>query len=174
MPSKTAYHTKKKKIELKLNSLIKWPAFYISRYREYLSEPREVRYVIEQHYRIREITNIQSVLVSDFHKVWRLLQMDPNFSVEDLTQMSKVYRNILDNSLKNTDLLIHIASSFSSPMSNGQRHRLINRVGDKIEKNYRDLKHANKYHIFISLQRADSKSQIQLLRRIYGIKPLTK
>lgn len=157
--------------ELKLNEIFKWSDFYTTLYRKYYSEFKEVKHVIKQYNRIREITRMQGLLVSDYQKVWWLLQIDPNFSAEELLKMSRVYEGILNISLTNTDLLIHIISSFSASMSDNQRLEIINRVGDQIEKNYRDLQHFNRAYIFITLQRADSQSQLQHLKKIYEINP---
>lgn len=159
---------------LKLNEISKASNFYSTLYEEYFAELKDAKHMINQYRQIREITRIQSLVVSEYQKVWWLLQKDPNFSAPELEQMSQDYQGILENSLKNTDLLIHIISSFSAHMTDGQRLKLIKNVEAKVQKNFRVLRHYNLHNCLISLQRADSVGQKDHLEKIYGLKSLNR
>src|SRR5690606_36230723 len=136
---------------MRLNEITKTSNFYNTLYEEYFAELKDAKHMINQYRQIREITRIQSMVVSEYQKVWWLLQKDPNFSAAELDQMSQDYQGILENSLKNTDLLIHIISSFSASMTDGQRLKLIKNVEAKVQKNFKVLRHYNFHNCLISL-----------------------
>lgn len=122
-----------------------------------------------QYLQIREITRVQSLVISEYQKVWWLLQKDPNFSAAELEQMSLYYQYILASSLKNIDLLIHVISSFATSMTDGQRLKLIKNIDGKIQKNSKALRRYNIQNCLTSLQRANSIVQKDHLKRIYGL-----
>jgi len=158
----------------KLNEISRSSHFYNQLYEEYFAELKNAKHMITQYHKIREIARIQSLVVTEYQKVWWLLQKDPNFSAGELRQMSHNYQDILESSLMNTDLLIHVISSYSSSMTDGQRLKLIRNVETKVYKNFKVLQHYNRHNGLISLQRAHTSQQQKHIKLLYGLKPINQ
>src|SRR5690606_2709403 len=135
---------KNKMSMLKLNAINKASIFYNTFYKKYFAVLKDAKLLINQHRNIQEIIRIQSIVVSEYQKVWWLLQNDPNFSAIEINQMRRNYHTILESSLNNNTLLIHIISSLSVRMTYGLRVNLIKNVGAKVQENFKVLRH---YHI---------------------------
>lgn len=159
---------------LKQNEITKSSQFYENLYHEFFSDLKNAKHLMTQYYKIREIARIQSLVVSDYKKVWWLLQKDPNFSSEELKQMSGNYQSILERSLENTDLLIYVISTFSVSMTESERIKLISDVETKVKENLKVLQHYNFHNGLISLQRAKSAVQREHLKSLYELKPLNQ
>lgn len=54
-------------------------------------------------------------------------------------------------------------------MSDAKRLEIINAAADRIEVNYNDLKTFNQQGIVISLQRAKSQNDVDVVKKLYGI-----
>lgn len=125
--------------------------------------------MITQYQKTREIIRIQCLVVSEYQKTWWLLQKDPSFSTGEIKQMCRNYQCILEDSLTNTALLIHILSSFSSSMTDRQRLKLISNAEAKVYKNFKVLQHYNFHNGLISLQRANTATQRNHIKLLYGL-----
>jgi len=159
---------------LKLNEITKTSHFYNTLYEEYFAELKSAKHMTTQYHKIREITRIQSLVVSDYQKTWWLLRKDPHFTAEEIKQMSFNYDSILENSLQNTDLIVHIISSFSTSMTDGQRLKLISYVEAKVQKNYKILRHYNFHNGLISLQRANTAAERNHIKTLYELHPINQ
>lgn len=149
--------------------LAKRPTFITPYTKNAMHNIKMEKHMSNQYLQIREITRIQSLVISEYQKVWWLLQKDPNFSATELEQMSLYYQCILASSLTNIDLLIHVISSFATSMTDGQRLKLIKNIDSKIQKNSKVLRRYNIHNCLTSLQRANSIVQKDHLKRIYGL-----
>src|SRR6218665_540799 len=155
--------------KLRLDEISDWVERQRVLYRDYFEELAKVKAVIAYYHRIKDITNKQVRLVAEYRRAWDLFRQDDHFSEEEIIYMGKVYPGILDKSLENLDQLFMVISSFATTMSDAKRMEIINQAGDKIDRNYADMKTFNRQNIVLSLQRAKDLQEVAILKSLYGI-----
>lgn len=155
--------------ELHLNEITDWVQKQKDLYAEYFDELWKVKTIISYYHRIKEITERQVQLVSQYKQAWSTLQQDKHFTADELDYMQKVYTGIINESLKNIDLLMLVINSFDTQMTDAQRLQLINNAGDNIDRNYADLSRFNNQNALLSLQRARGQDDIDMVKKIYGL-----
>ncbi|MEO7214943.1 conjugal transfer protein TraI [Mucilaginibacter sp.] len=155
--------------KLKLNEISDWSQKQKDLYNGYYTELSEVKSVIASYERIREVTEKQASLVSQYNHAWGLLKSDRHFTVDELSYMQKVYSGILQESVKNLDEILLVVSSFKTQMSDAKRLELINKSAAKVDTNCSDLKQFNNQNYLLSLQRAKSENEVLTLKKYYGI-----
>ena len=155
--------------KLKLDEISDWAQKQKDLYSQYYNELKEVKAIVSQYQRIRDISTKQARLLSDYQRSWGLLRQDDHFTNDELNYMEKVYKGILDDSLENMEHIFLIVESFSTSMSDAERLELINKAADRIDRNYDDLKTFNHQNVVLSLQRAKGSKEVEQMRRLYGI-----
>lgn len=155
--------------KLKLDEITDWVEKQKQLYKDYYEELQKVKAIISYYKRIKEITEKQVRLVEEYKRAWGLFKQDKHFSTEELSYMSRVYSGILDESVKNLDQIFVVINSFQTQMSDAKRLEIINAAADRIDTNYNDLKTFNQQGIVISLQRAKSQNDVDVVKKLYGI-----
>ena len=155
--------------KLKLNEISDWAQKQKDLYSQYYNELKEVKAIVTQYQRIRDITSKQAKLLSDYQRAWGLLRQDSHFTPEELSYMEQVYRGILEGSMSNMEHIFMIVESYATSMSDAQRLELINKAADRIDRNYDDLRKFNRQNALLSLQRAKTEKEVEQVRRLYGI-----
>lgn len=155
--------------KLKLTEIADWTTRQKELYGKYFDELARVKAAIAYYQRIRDITQRQGDIISEYRQAKSQFAKDKHFSAKELDMMEDVFRGILDASLKNIDQLLLVVNSFKVQMSDGKRLEIINAVAGKIEENYQDLKRYNASQVSVSLSRAKEAGDVNLVRRLYGI-----
>lgn len=155
--------------KLKLDEISEWTEKQKELYKNYYEELMKVKTLITHYQRLRDIVDKQQRLVSEYQQAWGLLQQDDHFNSEELAYMQKVYNGILEESVDNIDIIFMVVESFTTSMSDAERLELINDAANRIDANYDDLKLFNKQNMLLSLQRARSKGDVQMIKKIYGL-----
>ena len=155
--------------KLKLDEISEWTEKQKELYKNYYEELMKVKTLITYYQRLRDIVEKQQRLVSEYQRAWGLLQQDDHFNSAELTYMQQVYNGILEESIDNIDIIFMVIESFTTSMSDAERLELINDAADRIDANYDDLKLFNKQNMLLSLQRARSKGDVQMIRKMYGL-----
>ncbi|MXN91735.1 conjugal transfer protein TraI [Flavobacterium sp. Sd200] len=155
--------------KLKLDEISEWTEKQKELYKGYYEELMKVKAMVSYYQRIRDIVDKQERLVSEYQNAWGLLQQDDHFTPNEITYMEKVYNGILGESIENIDVIFMVVESFTTSMSDAERLEMINETADRIEANYDDLKLFNKQNMLLSLQRARSKADVDMIKRMYGL-----
>ncbi|MBC5862869.1 conjugal transfer protein TraI [Flavobacterium turcicum] len=155
--------------KIKLKEISDWTEKQKDLYQNYYEELTKVKGVIANYQRIKDITQKQVRLVDAYESAWRLFQKDKHFNSGELDYMQKVYSGILNESMKNIDQIFLILNSFTTTMSDSERLKIINSAADMIDANYDDLMLFNRQNVLLSLQRAKTKSDIEAIKKFYGI-----
>lgn len=155
--------------KLKLDEISEWTEKQKELYKGYYEELMKVKAMVSYYQRIRDIVDKQQRLVSEYQDAWGLLQQDDHFTSDEIAYMEKVYNGILGESIENIDVIFMVVESFTTSMSDAERLEMINGAADRIEANYDDLKLFNKQNMLLSLQRARSKADVDLIKRMYGL-----
>ncbi len=155
--------------KMKLDEIADWTEKQKEQYRKYYEELAKVKSLIAYYQRIKEITQKQGKLVAEYRRVWGLFQQDENFTAEELEYMATVYAGMLEESVKNIDLIALIIKSFTTQMADAKRLEIINHAADQVEKNYDDLKLFNQQNMLLSLQRAKTEHDVEAVKKLYGL-----
>lgn len=155
--------------KLKLTEISDWTEKQKNLYSEYYEELWKIKSAIAYYKRIKDLTLKQVAIVDEYKWAWGLFNKDKHFKPEELEQMEKVYKGILDESIKNLDMIILVVNSFKTQMTDAKRLELINDAVNKMDGNYSDLKRYNQENIQLSIQKSRSLDETAKLKEIYGI-----
>jgi hypothetical protein len=155
--------------ELKLNEIAEWTEKYRKLYEEYYDELWKVKNILATYQRVRQIMDKQVRVVDEYTQAWKLIRQDDNFTKTELDYIYTIYKGILQESAINLDQLLVVTNSFKTQMTDEQRLRIINEAGDRIEQNLTDLLAFNGQVYQVSLSRARSQSEIERVKKMYGL-----
>jgi hypothetical protein len=155
--------------KLKLDEISNWTEKQKEQYKKYYEELAEVKAIISYYQRTRDITKKQLLLVDEYNRAWSLIKQDNHFTADEISYMEKVYSGILDESLKNIDQIHLIIKSFTTKMSDAKRLELINNAADQVDTNYSDLVQFNRQNSLLSLQRAKTETEVEVIKKLYGL-----
>ncbi|OJV54265.1 MAG: conjugal transfer protein TraI [Bacteroidetes bacterium 43-16] len=155
--------------KLKLDEISDWTEKQREQYQQYFDELQKVKMLLSYYQRIKDITQTQAALLAEYRRVWSLVSGDQHFTAKEISYMAKVYMGILSETASNVDELAIIVNSFQTQMSDAKRLEFINRIADKVEENYTDLKTFNAENGQLRLQRVKSASEAAYIKRIYGL-----
>ncbi len=155
--------------KLKLTEISDWSQKQKDLYGNYYNELWQVKSIIAYYERIKDMTEKQAALVSQYNRTWNLLKQDKHFSVGELEYMQKVYSGILQESVKNLDEVLVVINSFKTQMSDAKRLELVNKAADRVDTNCSDLKQFNNQNYILSVQRAKDENEVLTLKKYYEI-----
>jgi hypothetical protein len=155
--------------QLKLDEIADWVRKQRDLYKEYYDELKKVKAVIAYYFRIKQIAEKQVLIIDEYQSTWELFQKDKHFTAAELYYMQKVYEGMLDETAKNVDLLTLVVKSFSTQMSDVKRIEIIDRVAAQVDKIYDELSSFNRENKVLSLSRANSRFDAQVVKALYGI-----
>lgn len=155
--------------KLKLDEISEWTNKQKEQYQKYFDELHKVKMLISYYQRIKGITEKQVHLVDEYNRSWSIIRQDKHFTYEEVQYMGKVYAGILNATVKNIDQLAMVVNSFRTEMTDAKRLEIINEVGDSVDENFNDLKTFNSENSLLSLQRAKSESEIDMVKKLYGL-----
>lgn len=155
--------------KLKLEEIANWSEKQRDLYQKYFDELQTVKSAISGYQRIREISQKQARIVSEYQKCWAVIQADEHFTLKEKEYMARVYTGILSATVENLDQMAQLVKSFTLQMSEGERLELINETANRVDQNYQDLISFNLSNGQLSLQRASNSDEIRQIRDLYGI-----
>lgn len=155
--------------KLKLDEITDWVDKQKDLYADYFDELRKVKAVISYYYKVKEIIEKQKLIVSEYEKAFALFKQDKNFTADEIAYMEKVYSGILDQSIKNLDAIFIVINAFKTQMTDAARLAIISNVAAAIDTNFDDLRQFNQQNILLSLQRAKQQSDVDVVKKLYGL-----
>lgn len=155
--------------KLELDDISSWVEKQRKLYEDYYNELWQVKQVIGDYDRVRDIIKLQSRIVSGYTRAYGLFKQDKHFSSDELDHMFKVYSGILSESLKNVDQVLLVVNALITQMDDADRLDIINKAVDGIQKNYDDLDRFNQQNIQLSLNRGVDAGDIKTVKKLYGI-----
>lgn len=155
--------------KLKLDQITDWVEKQKDLYQNYFAELWEVKDILSNYHRIKEITQQEIALVKEYHQGWNGVQQDGHFSPEEVLYIGQVYTGIIDASLKNLDQIALVINSFTTQMTDAKRMEIINRAADAMQINLNDLRSFNSQNILLSLQRSKNENDVAVVKKMYGL-----
>ena len=120
---------------LKLNDISGWIEKQRKLYADYYNELWEVKQIISDYDKLKQVIQLQEKIVSDYKTAYGLFKQDKHFSAAEIDYMYQVYAGILEESLKNVDQVLLVANAFVTQMSDAKRMDIINGAEKGIERN---------------------------------------
>jgi hypothetical protein len=155
--------------QTKLKEISDWANKEKKLYQEYYQELLKVKNAIALFEKVKRIIQRQEQIVDEYNRAFSLFQQDSHFSPQEISYMSGVYSGILEESIRNIHELSLVINSFTTQMSDGKRLELIDKIAGKVEANLSTLRRFNSQNINISLERSSSETDMEHVKRLYGI-----
>jgi len=156
--------------KLKLDEIGNWAEKQRKLYADYFDELWKIKNAISTYQKVRDIIGNQVKLVQEYQRAFSLSRQDRNFTLKELDHMQDVYTGILDESMKSVDELQIVINSFRTQMSDAKRLELIENASASIEQNLADLRQFNQENIRTSLQRVKETADIEVIKKLYGLR----
>lgn len=155
--------------KLKLEQIADWTEKQRDLYQKYFNELQTVKSAISGFQRVKDISQKQALIVSEYKKVWAVIQQDGHFTISEKEYMARVYAGILATTVENLDQMALLVKSFTLQMSEGERLALINETANRVDQNYQDLIAFNLSNGQLSIQRAANTKELEQILNLYGI-----
>jgi hypothetical protein len=152
-----------------LDGITDWVQKIKDLYGEYYTELSQVKQIIADYDKVKQVVALQSRIVSEYKSAYNLFKQDKHFSASEIAYMYNVYSGILNESLKNLDQVLQVTGDFVLQMSDESRMKLIDEAATKMQTNYNDLKQFNNQSIQLSLQRAAELNDLSTVKKLYGL-----
>ena len=156
--------------KLKLTQIGDWAKKQKELYTKYFVELSKIKNTIGTYQAVKDIISKQVQIVKEYSLAFNLSKHDKNFTQQDIDYMQRVYTGILDESLKSIEQLQMVITAFATQMTDAKRLGIIHSASDNMEQNLTDLRQFNQQNILVSLQRSKERNDIDVVKKLYGIK----
>jgi hypothetical protein len=155
--------------QLHLTDITGWVQKQKDLYSEYYQELWEIKNAISAYQRIKDMINKEQQLLSNYKQAYALIQQDKHFSQAEITHIYNIYSGIINQSSQNIGQVTTVINAFITQMSDGDRLRIIDEAGDRIDKNYIDCMLFTQQNIQLSLERSNDMNDLTTVKLLYGI-----
>jgi len=125
---------------------------------------------VAKYQKIAEIIDFQLRIVKDYKSAFAEFKNCKQFTPDEIDYMGKVYANLFNESLKQLDALAMVITAGSLRMTDDERIKAIDKIHAEVKDQYTFLEEFNNSTAMLSAQRDDEQRQIDLMRKIHGIK----
>lgn len=155
--------------KLKLEEITSWIQRQKELYSQYYDELKQVKTVLFYYHNIKDVIDQQAALIKEYKRVYTGVKLDKHFTPDEIEYIGKVYKGIMDESVRNIDQLMLVIKSFTTQMSDAQRLELINKAAIAMQQNFDNLKSFNEKNIQLAMQRGKDVRNITVVKKLYGI-----
>ncbi len=141
-----------------------------SLHKDFLDGLLQVSPAVQKYERIADIINYQTRIVKEYKAAFSKFKTDKNFTITEIDYMGKVYINLLNQSLKNLDELTMVITADKLRMTDDERLQAIDKIFDRIEDQYSFLRNFNNSTSLLSMQRSKEQRDVDVSRKLNGIK----
>lgn len=155
--------------QLRLQEIAGWVNDERSLYAEYYEELANVKTVITDYHKVKEIIQRQQDIITAYQQGLARFRQDKHFSAAELGEIESVYSGILTESGKNLAQLVMVIESLATQMSDEQRLAIIDGAAAGMDRNWRDLQVYTNANESLSLGRAQDENDYLLIKKMYGL-----
>lgn len=124
---------------------------------------------VKKYKRVADIVDYQITLVREYKAAFNRFRQDTHFSEEELAYISRIYDNLLKQSLRNLDELTGVVTAGKMRMSDDERLKAIDRIFKDVEDKLMFLLDFNSNTTLLAVQRAKEQNDVKTLQTIYGV-----
>jgi hypothetical protein len=155
--------------QIQLDDITDWLKQTKDLYSEYYRELSQVKQVIADYDKVKQIIALQTNILSDYHWAFTRFKQDKNFTSPEINNMNIVYSGIISQSLKNVDQVLLVVNDFVTQMSDAGRMNIMDQAAYDMQKQYNNMKIFNNQNIALSLQRSAESNDLQTVKNLYGL-----
>lgn len=141
-----------------------------SLHKEFLDALLDVSPTVRKYKRVADIIRYHALIVKEYKTAFNRFKERKQFTPEEITYLGKVYANLLQQTAKSTEELLLIITADRLRMSDAERLQAIDRVYTAITEQFSFLKTFNNNTSLLALQRTTELTELQMSRRLNGIK----
>ncbi|WP_143197605.1 conjugal transfer protein TraI [Chitinophaga niabensis] len=156
--------------KLKLDEIAQWTEKQKELYKEYFDELWRIKSILRYYQEFKDIVDKQKQLFNEYKRAYEIVGRDTKFSEEELEYIYNVYSGILNSSIETVNDILLIMESFSVRMSDAERLKIISDTNLALDKYLADLRKFNQRNRLLSLQRAKSEKELEIVKRMYDWK----
>lgn len=154
---------------LKLKQISEWTEKQRELYASYFDELKNVKCILTNHLRVKNIIQKNIQLVNEYRASWNLLRSGNEFSKEELDYLGKIYSGILHSAGGTLDNLQLVINAYATQMSDAMRLNIIISVEEDISNHLKDLRQLNERNKVLRLQRISERNQLEQMKKIHGL-----
>lgn len=139
-------------------------------HKTFLDGLMEVSPAVKNYNRVKGIVSYQLHLFKDYKNALRRFTNDNEFTAQEIDYLRKVYGNLLKESLESLDELWMVITAGKLRMSDDERLQAVDRIYNAVENQFTFLKEFTNNTALLSLQRKAERAEIEMSRRIGGVK----
>jgi len=141
-----------------------------SLHKGFLDGLMEISPVVKKYKRIADIISYQLRIVKLSKAAYDKFKVDKNFTVDEIKGIANVYGRLLNEGLKCLDELIMVITAGELRMSDDERLQAIDGIYTKLVDQFSFLKELNNSTTVLSVQREKEQQDIDMSRKIHGIR----
>lgn len=135
----------------------------------YLNGLLSINPTVKNYGRVADIITQQASLLSEYKSAYKQFKQSGLFSASELTYMSNVYGQLVNQSLQNLDELTNVLTAGKLRMSDDERMRAIDRIYASSSDKLQFLRHFNRQGVLLNIQRSKDAGDNRTLKQLYGI-----
>jgi len=125
---------------------------------------------VRKYKKIANIIDFQLKIVKEYKSAFAEFKGSKHFTVDEIDYMGKVYGNLFTESLKTLEELAMVITAGELRMTDDERLKAIDKIYEDVLGQYTFLNEFNNSTALLSLQRDNEQREIDLMRKIHGIK----
>ncbi|HPH30753.1 MAG TPA: TerB family tellurite resistance protein [Chitinophagaceae bacterium] len=139
-------------------------------HRDFLDGLLQVSPAVKQYSKVADIIRVQLKLVKESKAALAEFLGSKQFTIAEIEYLGNVYANLLKECLKTLDELAMVVTAGKLRMSDDERLQAIDKIYDEVMEQYTFLNEFNNGTAILSLQREKEKMDIDLMRKVHGLK----
>ena len=139
-------------------------------HRDFLDGLLQVSPAVKQYSKVADIIRVQLKLVKESKAALAEFLGSKQFTIAEIEYLGNVYANLLKECLKTLDELAMVVTAGKLRMSDDERLHCIDKIYDEVMEQYTFLNEFNNGTAILSLQREKEKMDIDLMRKVHGLK----
>jgi hypothetical protein len=124
---------------------------------------------VRNYKRIPYIIDYQKLLLKEYRSAYDRFRQDPNFKLEELEYLARVYSFLFEASLRNLDDLVTIITATKLSMTDYERMQAVDRIFYDMQNKLMFLNGFNNSTYMVAVQRAKSKNDVNTMKKLYGV-----
>jgi len=141
-----------------------------SLHKDFLDGLLEVSPAVRKYKKVADIISFQVKIVKEGKAALNEFKGNKRFTAAEIEYMSKVFTNLLNESVQNIDDLAMIITAGKLRMSDDERLKAIDKLYEEIVDQYSFLNEFNNSTAVLALQREKEQMDIDLMRKVHGLK----
>lgn len=125
--------------------------------------------VVQKYRKVGDIIQCELKIISEYGTVYNRFRQDNNFSPDEITYITKVYNNLINESIKGLSDLTSVITDNTIRASDDERLDVIDRLDTEMQDRLSFLRDFNNNTTVLALQRAREKNDVTTIKNIYGI-----